>query len=105
MPTSSGTTVGTSQAPLPTLPRSPRIAKKKAFLKRLFFLFFRLFTNYTYEYEHVCNLCEKHDEQHVQYHMPHHEQRAQHPLKPSQYHMQHHEQHPLQCYQHRQQHL
>ncbi|MDP3705420.1 MAG: hypothetical protein Q8R24_05870 [Legionellaceae bacterium] len=26
MPTSSGTTVGTSQAPLPTLPRSPRIA-------------------------------------------------------------------------------
>ncbi|MDP3705017.1 MAG: hypothetical protein Q8R24_03805 [Legionellaceae bacterium] len=28
MPTSSGTTVGTSQAPLPTLPRSPRIAKK-----------------------------------------------------------------------------
>ncbi|MDP3705639.1 MAG: hypothetical protein Q8R24_06975 [Legionellaceae bacterium] len=27
MPTSSGTTVGTSQAPLPTLPRSPRIAK------------------------------------------------------------------------------
>ncbi|MDP3704363.1 MAG: hypothetical protein Q8R24_00455 [Legionellaceae bacterium] len=27
MPTSSGTTVGTSQAPLPTLPRSPRIAR------------------------------------------------------------------------------
>ncbi|MDP3705128.1 MAG: hypothetical protein Q8R24_04370 [Legionellaceae bacterium] len=28
MPTSSGTTVGTSQAPLPTLPRSPRIANQ-----------------------------------------------------------------------------
>ncbi|MDP3706207.1 MAG: hypothetical protein Q8R24_09935 [Legionellaceae bacterium] len=30
MPTSSGTTVGTSQAPLPTLPRSPRIANKNS---------------------------------------------------------------------------
>ncbi|MDP3704324.1 MAG: hypothetical protein Q8R24_00250 [Legionellaceae bacterium] len=31
MPTSSGTTVGTSRAPLPTLPRSPRIARHAAF--------------------------------------------------------------------------
>ncbi|MDP3705421.1 MAG: hypothetical protein Q8R24_05875 [Legionellaceae bacterium] len=31
MPTSSGTTVGTSQAPLPTLPRSPRIANLLCF--------------------------------------------------------------------------
>ncbi|MDP3705699.1 MAG: hypothetical protein Q8R24_07280 [Legionellaceae bacterium] len=31
MPTSSGTTVGTSQAPLPTLPRSPRIASYSVF--------------------------------------------------------------------------
>ncbi|MDP3704335.1 MAG: hypothetical protein Q8R24_00305 [Legionellaceae bacterium] len=44
MPTSSGTTVGTSQAPLPTLPRSPRIAISVQFqliLRRKFEIVYR----------------------------------------------------------------